>query len=63
MYAIRSYYDLGNTEVYASSGGAAKRLAIPVTFTENGKISSLSIYHDGGTGSVLMGVYSSYNFV
>jgi hypothetical protein len=30
---------------------------MPVTFTENGEINSISIYHNGGTGNVLLGVY------
>jgi hypothetical protein len=31
---------------------------MPVTFSENATIESISIYHHGGTGNVLMGVYS-----
>ena len=31
---------------------------MPVMFTEDGKISSVSIYHNGGTGNMLLGVYS-----
>jgi hypothetical protein len=31
---------------------------MPVTFTEAGSIQSISIYHNGGTGNVLLGVYS-----
>ena len=49
--------NLGNTDVYSGSGAVNTRRAIPVTFTENGKISSLSIYHHGGSGNLLMGVY------
>ncbi|MDD2305504.1 MAG: T9SS type A sorting domain-containing protein [Prolixibacteraceae bacterium] len=49
---------LGNTEVYNSISTAPNRRAIPVTFSENGEINSISIYHSGGTGNVLLGVYS-----
>ncbi|MBK6283796.1 MAG: T9SS type A sorting domain-containing protein [Draconibacterium sp.] len=31
---------------------------MPVTFNKAGKIESISIYHNGGTGNVLMGVYA-----
>jgi hypothetical protein len=31
---------------------------MPVTFNEEGGITSISIYHEGGTGNVLLGVYS-----
>ena len=31
---------------------------MPVSFTEDGDIQSLTIYHNGGTGHVLLGVYS-----
>ena len=31
---------------------------MPVTFNENGEIKSISIYHNGGTGNFLLGVYS-----
>ncbi len=48
---------LGNTTVYSSTSTKANRRAIPVTFTEAGAIESLSIYHNGGTGNILMGVY------
>ena len=49
---------LGNTEVYAQTSTAPNRRAIPVTFSEEGTINSISIYHNGGTGNVLLGVYS-----
>jgi len=51
--------NLGNTSVYSSVSAQNYRRAIPVTFTEAGTIQSLSIYHNGGTGSILMGVYSN----
>ncbi len=49
---------LGNTNVFSSTTTAANRRALPVTFSEPGKIQSISIYHNGGTGNVLLGVYS-----
>ncbi|MGC9353560.1 MAG: right-handed parallel beta-helix repeat-containing protein, partial [Mariniphaga sp.] len=52
---------LGNTEVYSGITTAANRRAIPVTSNESGIIESLSIYHNGGNGSMLLGVYSDYN--
>ena len=49
---------MGNTDVYGGISTAANRRAMPVTFTETGEIQSISIYHNGGTGNVLLGVYS-----
>ena len=49
---------LGNTEVYGLTSMNTSRKAMPVTFSEDGKISSISIYHNGGTGNMLLGVYS-----
>jgi hypothetical protein len=49
---------LGNTEVYGGTTTAANRRALPVTFDETGEIQSISVYHNGGTGNVLLGVYS-----
>ncbi|MBK6283947.1 MAG: hypothetical protein IPF54_16005 [Draconibacterium sp.] len=49
---------LGNTVVYNTTSTAANRRAIPVTFNENGEINSISVYHNGGSGNMLLGVYS-----
>ena len=49
---------LGNTEVYGNTVSMSDRRAIPVTFSEDGEIQSISIYHNGGTGNLLLGVYS-----
>ena len=49
---------LGNTEVYTDYSTVANRRAIPVTFGDDGTITSISIYHNGGTGDVLLGVYT-----
>jgi hypothetical protein len=48
----------GNTEEYSTISALNYRRAIPVTFTESGIIESLSISHTGGSGKILMGVYS-----
>jgi hypothetical protein len=50
--------DLGNTTVYSSVSTGLSRKAMPVTFSESGSITSISIYHDGGAGNVLLGVYT-----
>jgi hypothetical protein len=49
---------LGNTVVYSTTSTAANRRAIPVTFNENGEINSISVYHNGGSGNMLLGVYT-----
>jgi hypothetical protein len=48
----------GNTEVFSNSVAMSDRRAVPVTFSEAGEIQSISIYHNGSTGNVLMGVFS-----
>jgi hypothetical protein len=50
--------ELGNTEVYNLVNEAPWRRAMPVTFSEHGNIQSISIYHNGGTGNMLLGVYN-----
>ena len=50
---------LGYEQVYENVIKWANQLAMPVTFIENGEIKSISIYHDGGTGNFLLGVYSN----
>jgi len=49
---------VGNTDVYNSTTTVANRRAIPVTFSESGTIESITIYHNGGGGKMLLGVYS-----
>jgi hypothetical protein len=48
----------GNTEIYPLTSNALTRRAMPVIFCEASKIQSISVYHNGGSGHVLMGVYS-----
>ena len=52
---------VGNTEVFSSSSGASNRRALPVSMTETGTISSISVYHNGGTGNALLAVYGTTN--
>jgi len=49
---------VGNTEVYSNIIKWGNQLAMPVTLSEGGKIVSVSVYHEGGTGNLLLGVYS-----
>ena len=46
---------LGNTEVYTDYSTVANRRAIPVTFGDDGTITSISIYHNGGTEMFCLG--------
>ncbi len=48
---------LGYTDVYTSSVSTAL-FSMPVTFSQTGEINSISIYHEGGTGNLILGVYS-----
>jgi len=48
----------GITEVYGLTSTTANRRAQTITFTEAATIQSISIYHNGGTGQVLFGVYA-----
>jgi parallel beta-helix repeat protein len=50
--------NIGYTEIYATKVANANRLAMPVTFNETGEINSISIYHEGGTDNLILGVYS-----
>ena len=49
---------IGNTEVYTLSSTTPNRRAQTITFPEAGTIQSISIYHNGGTGSLLLGIYA-----
>ena len=63
-YSVRCVKDAeetktnGITEVYSLSSTTANRRAQAITFTESGTVQSVSIYHNGGTGQVLLGVYA-----
>jgi len=49
---------LGYTDVYSLTATVSDRRAMPVTFPEDGEIQSITIYHNGSTGNMLLGVYS-----
>lgn len=49
---------LGFNTQYATNSTSTVRRAMPVTFAEDGLITSVSFYHGGGTGTCLVGVYS-----
>jgi hypothetical protein len=49
---------LGSTEVFGLASSSTVRRAIPVTFNEAGQIQSISVYHNAGSGNVMLGVYS-----
>lgn len=49
---------IGTTNVLANRTTTTVRRAIPVTFTENGTIQSVTVNHNAGSGNVILGVYS-----
>jgi hypothetical protein len=49
--------------VFTEITTTANRRAVPVSFTEKSEIESVSIFHNGGTGNMLLGVYSDNNGV
>ncbi|MBN1186736.1 MAG: fibronectin type III domain-containing protein, partial [Bacteroidales bacterium] len=49
----------GFAEIFANVSGAVNRRALPVTMQESGTISSISIFHNGGTGNALLGIYNT----
>lgn len=57
-YIVSQEKTLGNTEIYSLTSTTANRRAQTITFTEAGAIQSISMYHNGGTGHVLLGVYA-----
>jgi Zn-dependent metalloprotease len=48
---------VGNTTIFGSSTTTANRRAMPFTMPENGEICSVTMYHTGGSGSMILGVY------
>jgi hypothetical protein len=49
---------LGNTTVFTGVATAMNRRAVPYTMSEAGQLLNISIYHNGGSGQMLLGVYS-----
>ncbi len=54
---ISTTQTVGNTTVFSSNTTSANRRAMPFTMPEDGTISSVSMYHTGGSGSMILGVY------
>ncbi|MHC4499440.1 MAG: family 43 glycosylhydrolase, partial [Planctomycetota bacterium] len=52
-------YTIGNTTVFGSSTTTANRRAMPFTMTEDGTIQSITMYHTGGSGNMLLGLYDT----
>jgi hypothetical protein len=50
--------EIGNKEVFGLVSISTVRRGIPVTFNEAGQIQSISVYHNAGSGNVILGVYS-----
>ena len=49
---------IGHETVYGSISTDASLFAVPVIMTEEGTVQSISIYHEGGTGTVILGLYN-----
>lgn len=48
---------VGYTTVFSSSTTAAYRRSMPFTMPETGTLSSITIYHEGGSGDMILGIY------
>ena len=48
---------IGNTTVFPSISTVANRRAMPFVMNEAGTLTSISIYHQGGTGDAILAVY------
>jgi hypothetical protein len=48
---------VGATAVYASMSNSGNRRAMPFVMPEDGTIESVTIYHEGGGGNVILAVY------
>jgi uncharacterized repeat protein (TIGR02543 family) len=48
---------VGITTVLSSTTTSAYRRAMPFTMPENGEITSVTMYHEGGSGGLILGVY------
>jgi hypothetical protein len=49
--------NVGNTDVFSNTSANANRRAQPCTMPENGTIESITIYHEGGSGNMILAVY------
>jgi PKD repeat protein len=48
---------VGNDSVFGSTSVSNYRRAMPFTMTENGTITSVTMYHTGGSGDMILAVY------
>jgi PKD repeat protein len=48
---------VGNTTVFGSTSVSTYRRAMPFTMPQNGNISSVTMYHEGGSGGLILAVY------
>jgi hypothetical protein len=48
---------VGNTQKFLCTSSTGNRRAMPFNMPENGNICSVTMYHNGGTGSMILGVY------
>jgi hypothetical protein len=53
--------DIGHTTVFSDISDATDRRAQPVTATETGELQSVSIYHNGDSGSLILAIYADNN--
>jgi hypothetical protein len=51
------YKNVGNTTIFGSTSTSGYRRAMPFTMPENGTIESVTMYHTGGSGSMILAVY------
>ncbi|MEZ5104292.1 MAG: LamG-like jellyroll fold domain-containing protein [Draconibacterium sp.] len=49
---------IGNTEIYAYTAKDNNLRAMPVTFAQNAIVNSITIYHEGGSGNMILGTYA-----
>jgi hypothetical protein len=48
---------VGNEQVFSNTSTSANRRAMPFTMPEDGSITSVTMYHSGGSGNMILGVY------
>jgi hypothetical protein len=52
-----TYNQVGNTTIYGSTSTSGNRRAMPFTMPETGTIESVTMYHTGGSGNMILAVY------
>jgi len=53
--------DVGITTVGTSTSTSGNRRAMPFTMPEAGALNSISMFHDGGTGGLILAIYADNN--